>query len=112
MATNAGLGSCKIVAFAATSTPAKARRFYRDVLGLRLISEDEFALAFDAHGTMLRVQIVEKVAAAGYTVLGWHAPDIVATIKRLRAAGVRPQRYAGMGQDKQGVWTAPSVTQF
>ncbi len=108
MATNAELGRCKIVAFAATSMPAKARRFYRDVLGLRLLSEDGFALAFDAHGTMLRVQIVQKVAAAGYTVLGWQVPDVVATIKRLRAAGVRPRRYPGMGQDKQGVWTSPS----
>ena len=41
------LGSKKIVAFAATASPAKARRFYRDRLGLRLIEENPFALVFD-----------------------------------------------------------------
>ena len=49
------LGSRKIVAFVATSSPAKAKRFYRDKLGLRLVEASPFALVFDAHGTMLRV---------------------------------------------------------
>jgi catechol 2,3-dioxygenase-like lactoylglutathione lyase family enzyme len=96
------------MAFAATSQPTKARTFYRDVLGLRLVNEDAFALAFDAHGTMLRVQIVNEVDAADYTVLGWDVPDIVAAAKRLREVGVRLQRYPGMGQDRQGIWTSPS----
>ena len=108
MATNAAFGSHQIVAFVATSKPSSAKRFYRDTLGLPLVSEDEFALAFDAHGTMLRVTIVEEVAAAKYTVLGWQVPDIVAAAKRLQKAGVRLQHYPGMGQDEQGVWTSPS----
>ena len=49
------LASQKIMAFAATAAPAKAKAFYRDALGLNLISEDGFALVFDAHGIMLRV---------------------------------------------------------
>jgi catechol 2,3-dioxygenase-like lactoylglutathione lyase family enzyme len=108
MTTDAGFGSHEIVAFAATSRPATARRFYRDALGLRLVSEDKFALVFDAHGTMLRVSIVQEVLPAGYTVLGWQVPDIVAAATRLRAAGVRLQRYSGMGQDKRDIWTSPS----
>lgn len=68
MTTNAAFGLHKIVAFAATSRPVKARRFYRDILGLRLVSEDEFALAFDAHGTMLRVSIVKVCAEASCPV--------------------------------------------
>ena len=108
MTMDAGFGSLKIVAFAATSKPARARRFYRDTLGLPLVSEDEFALAFNAHGTMLRVAIVQHVVAAEYTVLGWQVPDIVAAARRLRTAGVRLQRYPGMGQDKLGIWTSPS----
>jgi len=102
------LGSRKIVAFVATSSPAKAKRFYRDKLGLRLVEASPFALVFDAHGTMLRVTPVNKVAAAGYTVLGWQVPDIVDAVKRLRKAGVRFERYDGMGQDKLGVWQSPS----
>jgi catechol 2,3-dioxygenase-like lactoylglutathione lyase family enzyme len=75
---------------------------------LRLVSEDDFALAFDAHGTMLRVTVVKEVVAAEYTVLGWQVTDIVAAAKRLQAAGVRLRRYPRMGQDKQGIWTSPS----
>ncbi len=101
------LRSRKIVAFVATSSPAKAKTFYRDKLGLRLVEEGPFALVFDAHGTMLRVTPVEKVAAAGYTVLGWQVPDIEDTVTRLKKAGVRFQRYAGMGQDRQGIWQSP-----
>jgi catechol 2,3-dioxygenase-like lactoylglutathione lyase family enzyme len=102
------LGSRKIVAFVATSSPAKAKRFYRDKLGLRLVEASPFALVFDAHGTMLRVTPVDKVATAGYTVLGWQVPDIVDAVKRLKKAGVRFERYDGMGQDKLGVWQSPS----
>src|SRR3954470_6342291 len=108
MATETAFRSYNIVAFVATSKPARARRFYRDTLGLCLVSEDEFALAFDARGTMLRVSIVNEVVAAGYTVLGWQVPDIVAAAKRLQEVGVRLQRYPGMEQDRRGVWTSPS----
>ena len=102
------LGSEKIVAFVATAAPAKAKKFYRDTLGLRLVDDNPFALVFDAHGTMLRVTRVEKAVLAGYTVLGWQVPDIVEMVTRLRKAGVRFQRYDGMAQDKLGIWQSPS----
>jgi catechol 2,3-dioxygenase-like lactoylglutathione lyase family enzyme len=102
------LGSRKLVAFVATAAPAKAKKFYRDTLGLRLVDENPFALVFDAHGTMLRVTQVEKVVVAGYTVLGWQVPDIADMVMRLKKAGVRFQRYDGMGQDRLGIWQSPS----
>ena len=102
------LGSNKIVAFAATRDAAAAKTFYRDTLGLRLVSEDPFALTFDAHGTMLRVQMVREVAEANYTILGWAVPDIAATAKDLHKAGVKLERYEGLGQDELGIWTSPS----
>jgi catechol 2,3-dioxygenase-like lactoylglutathione lyase family enzyme len=102
------LGSRKLVAFVATAAPAKAKKFYRDTLGLRLVDENPFALVFDAHGTMLRVTQVEKVVVAGYTVLGWQVPDLADMVMRLKKAGVRFQRYDGMGQDKLGIWQSPS----
>jgi catechol 2,3-dioxygenase-like lactoylglutathione lyase family enzyme len=108
MATQSALGSAKIMAFVATQAPAKAKAFYRGTLGLQLISEDNFALAFDAHGTMLRVTTVGKVAVAPYTVLGWQVQNIVATVTELVKAGVKFERYEGMGQDELGVWSAPS----
>ena len=102
------LGSAKLVAFAATSMPAKALKFYRDTLGLELVEESPFAFVFDAHGTMLRLTPVQKVAVGQYTVLGWEVKDINATVKDLTKAGVTFSRYPGMEQDELGIWQSPS----
>ena len=102
-----GLASHKIVAFVATRDPRRAKAFYRDTLGLRLVSEDSFALAFRVGGTTLRVTTVQEIVTAPYTVLGWHVTNIAATIKNLQRAGVTFERYPGMPQDERGVWTAP-----
>jgi catechol 2,3-dioxygenase-like lactoylglutathione lyase family enzyme len=102
------LGSRKLVAFVATRDPGRAREFYRDTLGLRLVSEDEFALVFDAAGTMLRVTRVQELVAAKYTVLGWQVRDIIWTVTRLQKAHVTLERYPGMQQDALGIWNSPS----
>jgi len=102
------LGSQELVAFVATRDPSRAKKFYRDTLGLPLVSEDEFALVFDAAGTMLRVTRVQEVAAAKYTVLGWRVRDIVQTAKDLQKVHVTLERYPGMQQDEHGIWNAPS----
>jgi catechol 2,3-dioxygenase-like lactoylglutathione lyase family enzyme len=102
------LAKRKLVAFAATTSAARARRFYRDTLGLKLVDDNQFALVFDANGTMLRVQLVEEVVSPPYTVLGWEVQDIEATVATLKKAGVKFQKYPGMDQDRAGIWTSPS----
>ena len=102
------LGSEKLVAFVATRDLGRAKDFYRDTLGLSLVSEDQFALVFDAAGTMLRVARVQKLAPAKYTVLGWQVRDIVQTAKQLQQAHVALERYPGMQQDEFGIWKSPS----
>jgi catechol 2,3-dioxygenase-like lactoylglutathione lyase family enzyme len=102
------LKSRPIVAFVATTDPKRANIFYAKTLGLRLVSEDGFALAFDAGGTMLRVAIVKTLQPAGYTVLGWIVPDIAKAVRALVKRGVEFQRYDGMGQDDLGIWSSPS----
>jgi catechol 2,3-dioxygenase-like lactoylglutathione lyase family enzyme len=102
------LANSPIVAFVATTDPSRAKAFYRDVLGLLLISEDEYALVFDAHGTMLRVAIVGEVALAPYTVLGWQVGDIDATVRGLLSKGVKFEHYPWMEQNDLGIWSAPS----
>jgi|SRR6516165_7553831 len=47
------MGSQRLVAFVATRDPGRAKAFYRD--SFDLVSEDEFAVVFDAAGTMLRI---------------------------------------------------------
>jgi catechol 2,3-dioxygenase-like lactoylglutathione lyase family enzyme len=96
------------VAFVATRDPSRAKKFYRDTLGLPLISEDDFALVFDAAGTMLRVTRVQELAAAKYTVLGWQVRDIEQTVKDLQKAHVTLERFPGMQQDELGIWDSPS----
>ena len=103
MPTKSPLGSGKIMEFVGTQDHARAKAFYQDALGLRLISEDHFALVFDANGTMLRVTNVGKVVIAPYTVLGWEVENIAATINAMREAGVKFEHYEGMGQDELGV---------
>ena len=97
-----------IIAFVATTNPSRAKAFYAKTLGLRLVSEDGFALAFDAGGTMLRVAIVPALRPAGYTVLGWIVPDIARAVRALMKRGAAFQRYEGMSQDDLGIWSAPS----
>jgi len=98
----------ELIAFVATTNPERAKKFYSDVLGLRLVQEElPFALVYDANGTILRVTIVPKIVLAGYTVLGWAVEDIDASARELAGLGVGFQRYPGLEQDDLGIWSAP-----
>ena len=100
-----------IVAFVPTTNPARSRAFFETTLGLRLVSEDLFALVFDAHGTSVRVANVSSVKGfepAPFTILGWAVGDIDAVVAELSGRGLRFERFPGMQQDAQGVWTSPS----
>jgi len=108
MATAFRLSDHAIIGFVATSDPERAKTFYGGKLALPLIQEQmPFALVYDAHGTMLRVTIIREVHPAGYTVLGWKVPDILAAANSLIAAGIEFERYPGMQQDELGIWTSP-----
>jgi catechol 2,3-dioxygenase-like lactoylglutathione lyase family enzyme len=101
------LDSAPIIAFSATADAERAKTFYRDQLGLKLVSEEQYALVFDAAGTMLRVQKVKAVSGAQYTALGWRVTDIAAKVSELQQAGVHFENYGLPGQDERGIWTPP-----
>ena len=102
------LASEKIIGFVPITDAARAKSFYEEKLGLKFVSEDSFAVVFDANGIMLRLTRVQEFAPQAFTVLGWQVSDIVATVKRLQAAGVTFERYGGyMQQDELGIWDAP-----
>jgi catechol 2,3-dioxygenase-like lactoylglutathione lyase family enzyme len=107
MANKSPLGSRNIIAFVPTRSPERAKKFYGDTLGLRLLSEDQFAIVFDANGIMLRVSVVGELVPAKHTVLGWQVPDVVTAAKDLHEAGVTFERFEGMQQDETGIWTSP-----
>ncbi len=100
----------KLVAFCATTDGPRAVAFYTGVLGLPVRSDDAFAVVFDAHGTDLRMQKVERFTPHPFTALGWQVADIEKTVDHLTAAGVHPERYPWMQQDERGIWQAPSGT--
>jgi catechol 2,3-dioxygenase-like lactoylglutathione lyase family enzyme len=101
------LGASDVIAFVAATDLDRARRFYEQVLGLRVTGHNAFACVLDANGTMLRVTAVPEVSPAGYTVVGWRVTDIAAVVRELIARGVTFLRYDGMNQDKHGIWTTP-----
>jgi len=96
-----------MIGFVVTSDPEKAKTFYGDRLGFRLLDEDDFALVFDANGTMLRVAKAREFKPARNTVLGWEVDDIRAAIGELTSRGVQFERYdlPFMKQDELGVWS-------
>ena len=100
----------KMIGFVVTNDAEKAKAFYGDVLGFRLVGEDDFALVFDANGTTLRVGKGRDFKPAQGTVLGWEVGDIHAAIRALVARGVRFEQFnlPFMKQDEHGVWTPPN----
>jgi catechol 2,3-dioxygenase-like lactoylglutathione lyase family enzyme len=102
------LSAKKLKAFLPTTHPDKAKAFYQNVLGLKLLSEDNYALEFDVNGTSLRITVVETFTPYSFTVLGWEVDDIRSMIRRLTEKGVVFERYNFLKQDDLGIWTSPS----
>ncbi len=100
------LSACKMITFIPSANRGRAREFYKMVLGLRLVSEDEYALMFEVAGTYLRIINLPRVLSPSYTLAGWKVPNIGAVVEELSQKGIRFERYAGFEQDKQGIWTS------
>lgn len=100
----------RMIGFVVTSNPEKAKAFYGGVLGFRLMSDDDFALVFDANGTMIRVSKGQEFTPARNTVLGWEVDAIRAAIRKLTERGVHFEHFnlPFMKQDEFGVWTPPN----
>jgi catechol 2,3-dioxygenase-like lactoylglutathione lyase family enzyme len=104
-----GLANYDIIGFVTIVDVPRAKQFYRDTLGLRLVSEEPpFALVFEANGIMLRLGMGKELPPARGTVIGWQVPDIVAVVNDLEKAGVRFERYDFVKQDDLGIWTTPT----
>jgi catechol 2,3-dioxygenase-like lactoylglutathione lyase family enzyme len=102
--------AAKVIAFIVTRDRAKAKPFYQDILGFKLVHEDGFAAVFDLNGVMLRMSTQEGFTAQGHTVLGWDVADISKAVEALTDKGVPFKIYEGFGQDRLGIWTAPGST--
>jgi len=97
----------KVIGFVPTKDAERARRFFADVLGLQFVADDQFALVFDANGTMLRVVRVKDFTPFPFTLLGWEVSKIEDVVSGLEKKRVVFERYGWFEQDKLGIWTAP-----
>jgi len=102
------LAQQQLVAFVAARDATRARSFYAEVLGLSLVSDDPYAIVFNANGTTLRIQKVDDFKPQQFTALGWTVSDIEKTIDALTKHKVNMDRFPGMDQDKRGIWRSPS----
>jgi catechol 2,3-dioxygenase-like lactoylglutathione lyase family enzyme len=101
------LGAHDIIAFVPTTNSQLAREFYEQKLGLKFVSDDGFALVFEANGNMLRVVKLKEFTPAQFTILGWEVPDAQQAVSELQSRGVRFERYPWAQQDELGIWNAP-----
>lgn len=101
------LAICKPVSFIITRDRKAADAYYGGVLGLKFIVDDGFASVYDLAGSPLRVTQIPDHQPSPHPVLGWIVDDISASVTELSANGVDFHIYDGMGQDDQGIWTAP-----
>jgi predicted enzyme related to lactoylglutathione lyase len=97
-----------LIVFVPTTDLDRALAFYGSVLDLPVEETDPSVCVFRADDTMLRVTKVDALRAQPFTVLGWDVADIGTTMRELATRGIEFERYDGMEQDDDGVWTTPT----
>ena len=103
----AALGT--LMAFIPTRDGDAARVFYEKKVGLRFISEDQFAVIFQSGANTIRITRTGSFTPAPFTILGWESSDIEQDVRDMSSRGVVFERYDYMGpQDDLGIWTSPS----
>ena len=102
------LGTTDIITFVPTKDSARARAFYEGVLGLTFVSDDGFALVFNANGIMIRVVKAQQFTPVQYTILGWNVTEIEKVVPLLRERGLHFERFGFFKQDDRGIWIAPN----
>jgi catechol 2,3-dioxygenase-like lactoylglutathione lyase family enzyme len=101
------LGNAIVTAMVGTVRPDASKAFYKDVLGLKFISEDQYASVYEGKNARLRVSRVPAVTPAPYAVVAFSVENIEAVVDGLSPKGVVFQRYGFFVQDARGIWTAP-----
>lgn len=104
------LGSATITVLVGTAKPEAAKAFYGDTLGLKFLSEDQFAAIFQGKNLNIRLSTTPAVVPAPYAILAFDVPDMAAAVDALAAKGVVFARFGFLPQDAKGVWSAPDGT--
>lgn len=88
------LGECPVTTILPVVDPDRARRFYRDVLGLeeeRRLPDGSSVLR--AGGSVLELSRRDRAAPSPYTVASFEVADIAREVKDLETRGVHFEDY-------------------
>src|SRR5260370_24278901 len=98
-----------LIAFTPPKDTTRARRFYEEILGLRFVSDDSFAIVMDANGTMVRIVRVEDFTPFPFTILGWQVNDIHKIIAEMTGKGVEFTPSPYFEQSPAGASSPPAA---
>lgn len=103
------LGNCKPVGFIPVSDFDRARAFFGGVLGLQIVSQDDFALVALSGGISIRIVKAPPFTPHPFTLFGWEVSGIATVVDGLAARGVVFEHYPFFGdaQGPDGIWTTP-----
>ncbi|MEV4199917.1 VOC family protein [Micromonospora globbae] len=85
----------------------RAKRFYRDTLGLTVSGEAEDAVHFESGGTRFFIYPTSNAGQAPHTLAAWLVADLDAEMADLRGRGVTFEEY-----DLPGLRTVDGVAEF
>jgi catechol 2,3-dioxygenase-like lactoylglutathione lyase family enzyme len=104
------LESAPITPLLGTVKADAAKTFYQDVLGLKFITDDGYAMVFEGANARVRISRVPVVSPTQYAVLAFNVEDIAKSIDALKPKGVIFARFGVFPQDERGIWSAPDGT--
>jgi catechol 2,3-dioxygenase-like lactoylglutathione lyase family enzyme len=87
------LGDYPIEAMIPATDMTRARAFYADTLGLKVVREDPEGVEFESGGVRFAVYPTRMTAGSEATVAGWNVEDLDAEMKDLRARGITFEEY-------------------
>ena len=102
------LSSFNIIGFIPSTNLDASNRFYSELLGLKQIHIDEYAIEYEIKQAKLRVAKVNRALKANHTIFGWEVTDINTVVEDLKLRGVPFVFYDGMPQNENGIVIFPN----
>jgi catechol 2,3-dioxygenase-like lactoylglutathione lyase family enzyme len=96
------LGSFNIRPDIAVKDLARAKDFYEDVLGLKLVDENDEELVFQSGSNKLNVYRSEYAGTNQATYVSWDADDVDAAVEALKGKGMAFEHYDMPGMTLEG----------
>ncbi|MGH3736746.1 MAG: VOC family protein [Micromonosporaceae bacterium] len=85
----------------------RAKRFYRETLGLKVVEDGPEGVRFECGGSSLYVYPTFSPEVAGHTLASWEVADLAAEMADLRSRGVTFEEY-----DLPGLKTVDGVAEL